>query len=291
VVLQTVGCCKVTCNGFVQHTRGKCLEVNGRSFWTCVTVRPNLVIQRKLLICIASKTGEATGFETKWLQGAESFLRSWQSATQEIPRHLWNPKVHYRIHNSLPLVLSLSRINSVHTFPLYFPRIHSVIFFPSTPRFSKWPLPFRFQTKILYKFLISTLHSTCSTHLILQELITLIISVEAYKLWSSLLCCLLHSPDASSLLCPNISLSTLFPLTMSVRPVVWETEFHTGQSAPSSGNVWNVLFLRPLCAWRKGSFFRSFVTFMMRYEHTRNTLCAVEQNVWRQWLWLYLNLL
>jgi hypothetical protein len=53
---------------------------------------------------------------------------SWEadqfSASQEIPRILCNPKVHYRIHNSPSPVLILSHINPVHVSRSYFLKSH-----------------------------------------------------------------------------------------------------------------------------------------------------------------------
>ena len=49
------------------------------------------------------------------MQHSPYWEANWYSGSQEIPRNLWNQKVHYGVHISLPPVTVLSHIISVQT--------------------------------------------------------------------------------------------------------------------------------------------------------------------------------
>ena len=70
--------------------------------------------------------------------------------------------------------------------------------------------------------------ATCPAHLILLNLITRTKLGEEYRLLNSSLCSFLHSLVTSSLLDPNVFLSTQFSNALAyIPPSLWATKFHT----------------------------------------------------------------
>ena len=138
---------------------------------------------------------------------------SWEgnrfSASQAIPGTLWKLKVHYRSHNSPLPVPTLSQIYQGHTPTFHFLKIHLIIILPSTSRSSTWSLSIRFphQNLVYASPLIHTRYMLRPSH---SQFYHPTILGEKYRSFSSSLCSILHTPVTSSLLGPNILLSTLF---------------------------------------------------------------------------------
>ena len=141
-----------------------------------------------------------TPYSTVLLEKANRF-----SASQEIPLILWNKQFHYCICSARHLSLTRARsIQCMTPHPIVWRCIltlssHLYLGLPSGLFHSGLP------TKTLYTPLLSPIRATCSSHLILLDLIARKILGEEYRSLSSSLCNFLHSPVTLSLLDPNYS--------------------------------------------------------------------------------------
>ena len=139
------------------------------------------------------------------------------SASQEIPRILWNPKDRYCIHKGPPPALCWASSLHSYTPTSSFLKIHFNIILPCTTWSLKRSLSLRFShQKPVYasahqhmRYMPRPYHSL--------DFITWTMLGEEYRSFSSSLCNFLHSLVTPSLLGSNILLNTLFSNTLSLR--------------------------------------------------------------------------
>ena len=100
------------------------------------------------------------------------------AASQEIPRILWKPKVHYRTHKRPPTVPILGQPYPVHIPTCHFLEIHSNSIHPSMPRSPQCSLSPRFRHQEPINPLSSPIRATCPANSFLLDFITLTILGE-----------------------------------------------------------------------------------------------------------------
>jgi hypothetical protein len=89
------------------------------------------VVLSLIRLMLAGFSTSFTIYYSYWLTYSMEQSPSWEAnrfvASQEIPRGLLNPNVHYHIHNCSPPVSTLSQPNPIHTPTSHCLKIHPII--------------------------------------------------------------------------------------------------------------------------------------------------------------------
>jgi hypothetical protein len=88
--------------------------------------------------------------------------------------YLWNPNVHHRAHKSPPQDSILSQTNPIRPIDSYLPKVRLNVILPPTPRSSQWCLTLGPSSqRPVNTSPLTHACSTCPSHIILLDLITL----------------------------------------------------------------------------------------------------------------------
>ena len=168
------------------------------------------------------------------MQQSPSWEANNSSASQEIPRILWNPKVHYRINKSSPPVPILSQRSIQSVSPSLSSRLYFNIILPFTPGSCKWSSSLRFS-------LNPYMHLSCSPYVLhaLPISVFLIWSSEWYLVrntehkappYAVFSTPLLSHPSWAQI---SSSASYSWKLSAYIPPSVWATKFYTHTQEPA----------------------------------------------------------
>ena len=152
-----------------------------------------------------------TDWLTDYMEESSSWEADCSSASKEIHRNVWNPNVHYRVYNSLPPVPILSQSNPVRV-PT--PSLRSILVLSSHLLLGLpsglLPSVFPHQNHVY----TSPLHDSCY----MPRLSHSSRFCRPKNIWWAVqtICSIIYPPVISSLVGPNIFLSTLFSNTLSL---------------------------------------------------------------------------